>query len=86
MARLLPIILLTVAVVAFGLSNARRVALNFVVGETEIPLIFLISTAFAAGAIVVFLHSFMRAAERKALKKKLRVEMRRRRFEEVEVE
>jgi uncharacterized integral membrane protein len=86
MARLLPIILMTVVVVAFGLSNARRVALSFVIGETELPLIFLISTAFAAGASVVFLHSFLRSAERKALKRKLRVEMRRRRLDEVEVE
>ena len=86
MARLLPIILMTIVVVAFALSNARRVALNFVLGETELPLIVLILTSFAAGGAAVLVYSLLRSAERKALKKKLRVELRRRSFDEVAVE
>jgi uncharacterized integral membrane protein len=86
MARLVPIMLMTIVLVAFALSNARRVALNFVVGETEIPLIFLMLTSFAAGATAVLLRSVLKSAERQALKKKLRVEMSRRVHDEVEAE
>ena len=76
MLRVLPMVLTTVAFVVFALSNGRRVALNFVFGATELPLIFLVMTSFAAGALTVFFHSMVKTAERRQLKK-LRVEMNR---------
>jgi uncharacterized integral membrane protein len=77
MTRLFPTILLTILFVSFALSNARRVALNFVFGETEVPLIVLLLASFTGGALTIFVLSMMKAAERRALERKVRVEMNR---------
>ena len=50
---------------------------NLVVGETESPLIFLLLIAFAGGAMVVFLLSIARDAERRLIEKRMRASMRR---------
>jgi uncharacterized integral membrane protein len=75
MTRLGPTIVLTVMFVAFALSNARRVALNFVFGETEVPLIVLLLASFTGGAVTVFVYSMIRTAERRALAKKVRIDV-----------
>jgi uncharacterized integral membrane protein len=74
MLRLFAMVVATVAFVVFAVSNGRRVALNFVFGATEVPLIFLVLASFAAGAITVFFHAMMKTAERRQMKR-LRVEM-----------
>jgi uncharacterized integral membrane protein len=86
MLRLVPIVLATVALVVFALSNAQQVALHFVLGQTELPLIFLLVASFAGGAITVFLFSVVSEAERRALEKKMRIRMNRAALSHVEVE
>ena len=46
-------IMLTVLFVAFALSNAQRVALNFVFGQSEVPLIVLLLASFAGGGLTM---------------------------------
>jgi uncharacterized integral membrane protein len=86
MLRLVPVVFMTMAFVAFGWANASRVSLNFVVGVTEVPLIFLLLTAFATGAVVVFINAMVKDAERRVIARKMRTAVRRAELQQLEVE
>ena len=86
MTRLFPMIMLTVLFVAFALSNAQRVALNFVFGQSEVPLIVLLLASFAGGGLTIFVLSMVKAAERRALERKVRNEANRTALRELEAE
>jgi uncharacterized integral membrane protein len=73
MLRVTIIILATAAFVVFAFSNVHRVGLRFVVGETDVRLIFLLMTSFAVGAFVTVMHQMVESARRRALRDKLRV-------------
>jgi uncharacterized integral membrane protein len=62
--------LVTVVFVAFGLSNTHRVQLSFVVGQTEVRLIFLLLVSFASGVLTIFLRKAMRDARDRALERR----------------
>ncbi len=72
MLRVAIIILATMGFVAFALSNVHRVGLRFVVGETDVRLIFLLMTSFAVGAFVTVMHQMVESARRRALRGKIR--------------
>jgi uncharacterized integral membrane protein len=75
MVRLLLTILTTTALVAFGLSNTHRVLLSFVVGETEVRLIFLLLVSFASGVVTILLHTALTDARHRALTRRMRATM-----------
>jgi uncharacterized integral membrane protein len=72
MVRLLFAALATIAFVAFALSNTHRVQFSFVVGATEVRLIFLLLVSFAGGVMTILLHSAVKEARHRALTKKMR--------------
>jgi uncharacterized integral membrane protein len=72
MVRLFLTILTTMALVAFGMSNTHRVLLSFVVGETEVRLIFLLLVSFAGGVLSILLHTAVTDARQRALTRKMR--------------
>jgi len=52
MSRLIVLIVLTAAVVAFGMANGHRVPVSFIVGEpVQVRQIFLLASAAVAGAV-----------------------------------
>ena len=75
MIRLFLTVLTTIAFVAFALSNTHRVSLSFVVGETEVRLIFLLLVSFAAGVLTILLRTALEDARHRALTKKMRTKM-----------
>jgi len=77
MLRVAMIVLATMAFVAFALANTERVGLNFVVGQTDVRLIFLLVTSFAMGAFVTTLRQMVESARRRAQRDKMRVGRRR---------
>jgi uncharacterized integral membrane protein len=77
MQRAAALTLSTIFFVLFAVSNTRRVALSFVVGETETGLIFLLLASFAAGAVTVFVRSTLLAVRRRADSERVRLEMKR---------
>ena len=72
MLRLILTMLTTVAFVAFALSNTHRVAFSFVLGATEVRLIFLLVLSFAAGFLAILFHNALQDAKRRAHKQKIR--------------
>ncbi len=77
MLRVILIIVATIGVVTFSLANTQRVGLNFVVGETEVRLIFLMMTSFGGGAFMATLYQMLETARRRAEKNKIRVAIKR---------
>ena len=77
MLRVIMIIMATMGVVAFSLANTQRVGLSFVVGETEVRLIFLMMTSFGTGAFVAALYQMVESAQRRAHQNSMRVAMKR---------
>jgi uncharacterized integral membrane protein len=75
MLRLILTMLTTVAFVAFALSNTQRVAFSFVLGETEVRLIFLLVLSFVVGFLAVLLHTALKDAKRRAEHQKMRAAM-----------
>ncbi len=86
MTRLAPMMMMTVLFVAFALSNAQRVALNYVFGQAEVPLIVLLLASFTGGGMTIFVLSMAKAAERRALERKVRTEANRKALRELEAE
>ena len=72
MLRVTFIILATTSFVVFALSNVHRVGLRFVVGETDVRLIFLLMTSFGVGAFVTVMYQMVESARRRALRGKIR--------------
>jgi uncharacterized integral membrane protein len=75
MARLFPTILITIALVAFSLSNTHRVQFSFVVGEIDVRLIFLLLVSFGGGVLTILLHTALADAKHRALTRKMRATM-----------
>jgi uncharacterized integral membrane protein len=75
MVRLFLTILTTITLVAFGMSNTHRVQFSFVVGETEVRLIFLLLVSFAGGVLSILLHTALTEARHRALTRKMRATM-----------
>jgi uncharacterized integral membrane protein len=73
MIRVALIILATMAFVAFALANTQRVGLSFVVGETDVRLIFLLMTSFTVGAFAAILRQMVESARRRAQRNRIRV-------------
>jgi uncharacterized integral membrane protein len=73
MLRVATIILATVGFVVFALSNVHRVGLRFVVGETDVRLIFLLMTSFIVGAFVTVMYQMVESARRRSPRGKIRV-------------
>jgi uncharacterized integral membrane protein len=73
MLRVAFIILATAGFVVFGLSNVHRVGLRFVVGETDVRLIFLLMTSFIVGAFVTVMYQMVESARRRSSRGKIRV-------------
>ncbi len=73
MLRVAIIILATMGFVVFALSNAHHVGLSFVVGETDVRLIFLLMTSYALGAFVTIMYRMVESAGRRARRGKIRV-------------
>jgi uncharacterized integral membrane protein len=71
--RVVIIVLVTAGFVVFALSNVHRVGLRFVVGETDVRLIFLLMTSFGIGAFVTMMYQMVESARRRAMKRKIRV-------------
>ena len=66
MMRLFLMMLMTVGLVLFAFSNTERVELSFIVGQTEVRLIFLLMTSFVSGALAgLFLQTVRRARKQK---------------------
>jgi uncharacterized integral membrane protein len=86
MYRLLPLIAVTVSFASFAFANAREVAVHFVVGATQLPLIVLLLGSFGAGALSVILHGTVEAAERRALERRARRDVKRLALRRLEVE
>jgi uncharacterized integral membrane protein len=72
MLRVAFIIVATMGFVVFAMSNVHRVGLRFVVGETDVRLIFLLMTSFAVGAFVTMMYQMVESARHRALRGKLR--------------
>ena len=72
MLRVTVIILATAGFVVFALSNVHRVGLGFVVGQTDVRLIFLLMTSFGVGAFVTVMYQMVESARRRALREKIR--------------
>jgi uncharacterized integral membrane protein len=72
MLRVTSLVLSTVAFVLFAMSNVHRVGLRFVVGETDVRLIFLLMTSFVVGAFVTVMYQMVESARRRAHMEKLR--------------
>ena len=77
MLRVILIVVATIGVVAFSLANTQRVGLNFVVGGTEVRLIFLMMSSFGGGAFIAMLYQMVETARRRAEKNKIRVAIKR---------
>lgn len=75
MVRLILMVLITGAFVAFAWSNTNPVPFSFVVGETEVRLILLLLICFAAGVLTILVHTSLKDARHKALTNKLRANM-----------
>ena len=73
MLRVILIIMATIGLVTFSLANTQRVGLSFVVGETEVRLIFLMMTSFGTGAFIAALYQMVDTARQRAQKNKIRV-------------
>jgi uncharacterized integral membrane protein len=73
MLRVATIILATAGFVVFALSNVHRVGLRFVMGETDVRLIFLLMTSFVVGAFVTVMYQMVESARRRSLRGKIRV-------------
>lgn len=64
MPRLAMAVLVTIAIVAFGIANSNHVQLSFVVGRSvQIRLIFLLICAFFIGMGVPVFHRLVRRLE-----------------------
>jgi uncharacterized integral membrane protein len=86
MMRLFLMMLATVALVTFALANTERVELSFLFGQTETRLIFLLATAFAAGATAAHFYLTLAGARRRAQQQRMRVAMERAALKELEAE
>jgi uncharacterized integral membrane protein len=73
MLRVTLLIMATAGFVVFGLSNVHRVGLRFVVGETDVRLIFLLMVSFIVGAFVTVMYQMVESARRRSSKGKIRV-------------
>jgi uncharacterized integral membrane protein len=72
MLRLILMVLMTVAFVAFAWSNATPVLFSFVVGEMEVRLILLLLICFAAGVLTILCNAALKDARHHALTNKIR--------------
>jgi uncharacterized integral membrane protein len=86
MLRVILIIVATMGVVAFSLANTQRVGLSFVVGNTEVRLIFLMMTSFGAGGFIAMLYQMVESAGRRAQRNRMRVAMKRTAMSKVPIE
>lgn len=84
MMRLLFIMLATIGFVLFALANTEHVELSFIVGQTEIRLIFLLMLSFGVGALAALVHQAVATARLRAQKQRER--MKRIAIEEAEAE
>jgi uncharacterized integral membrane protein len=75
MLRLLFTVLLTGAFVAFAWANTHRVQFSFVVGETDVRLIFLVVASFAGGVLTMLLNAALEDAKHRALARQMRTKM-----------
>jgi uncharacterized integral membrane protein len=73
MLRVAIIILMTIGFAAFALSNAHSVGLSFVFGETDVRLIFLLMSSYAAGAFATIMYQMVDSASRRSRRGKIRV-------------
>jgi uncharacterized integral membrane protein len=76
MLRLLFMVSMTVGLVLFAFMNAERVELSFIVGQTEVRLIFLLMTSFVSGALAAVVYRSAMGA-RRARDKRIRVSVKR---------
>jgi uncharacterized integral membrane protein len=72
MLRVAFIIVATAGFVVFAVSNMHRVGLRFVVGETDVRLIFLLMTSFLVGAFVTVMYQMVESARRRSLQARSR--------------
>jgi uncharacterized integral membrane protein len=75
--RLFLMMLMTIGLVLFAFFNTERVELSFIVGQTEVRLIFLLMTSFVGGALSGLLYQAAIGARRRARKQRIRVAVKR---------
>ena len=67
MLQLIVAVVLTVAVVLFGMANSHHVELSYVWGEPiRIRMIFLLAIAFLAGAVTSYLYQMANRVSRRS--------------------
>ena len=87
MARIVFTIVMTVAFVAFALSNASRVEVSFVFGEpVETRLIFVLLTSFGLGVLGSLFYRMAQEAKQSAEQRKIRARLKTRTYKELEHE
>lgn len=63
--RLILLLLMTVLVVLLGVDNGHDVPVEYLVGEGEVRLVWVIALAFLAGAVFERLYTFVRGWARR---------------------
>lgn len=67
MLQLIVAVVLTVAVVLFGMANSHHVELSYVMGEPiRIRMIFLLAIAFLTGAVTTYLYQMATRVSRRS--------------------
>jgi uncharacterized integral membrane protein len=60
LARRLPAVVLVILLIAFVADNTRRVTVGYVVGDTRVPLIFVLVATALVGAVLAWLLTWRR--------------------------
>lgn len=62
--RLVVLLVLTVLVVLLGVDNRHDVELEYLVGDAQVRLVWVIAVVFAAGAVFERMYTFVRGRRR----------------------